>query len=133
MTEHDELWEQLEHFTRAEIGRSLFGKEPILTPSTRVEEDLRISGIDAIEFVDKLFERFNVANGESFPYVRYFGGEAGGNPIAAIPYLILFLFTGKRCESEHSLTLGMLLLAMRMHRWDTELIEKECRDVRRDG
>ncbi|MFT4064614.1 hypothetical protein [Paraburkholderia sp.] len=56
MTDDYDLWKQLKAFTYAEIGRSLFGKELSLTPLTRVEENLRVSGMDAIEFVDKLFE-----------------------------------------------------------------------------
>lgn len=118
----DALWISLVEFTRAEIGRSLFGTEPILTRSTRLEGDLGLTGIDAIAFIDTLFEKFNV-KGEPFPYARYFGGDGAGNLLAAIPALIRLLLTGKRQEAEHSLNLGMLLDALRAGRWDTEAIE----------
>ncbi|MCC8394729.1 DUF1493 family protein [Paraburkholderia sp. MMS20-SJTR3] len=122
----DSLWNELRDFTREEIGRPLFGKDPELTPSTRVNYDLGIDGDDAIEFIEKLFDRFNVANVETFPVNRYFSGE-GIDSLAllrAIPALFRLMRTGTRLQTKRSLSLGMLLDAMRAHRWDTEAIER---------
>jgi hypothetical protein len=122
----DPLWNQLRDFTRDEIGRPRFGKEPELTPSTRVNYDLGIDGDDAIEFIEKLFARFNVANLENFPLNRYFSGE-GMNGLAlfdAIPAFFHLIRTGRRLETKHSLSLGMLLDAIRAGRCDSHPVER---------
>jgi len=125
----DPLWKALTDFTRQEVGRPLFGKESTLTLSTRVNYDLGIDGDDATEFLEKLFDTFNIANVESFPLNRYFSGE-GIDTVAlfgAIPALFHLIRTGKRFETKQSLTLGMLLEATRAGRWDTEAIEASQR------
>ena len=125
----DPLWKALTDFTREEVGRPLFGKEPTLVPSTRVNYDLGIDGDDATEFLEKLFDTFNIASVESFPLNRYFSGEGIDPPalLGAIPALFQLIRTGKRFESKQSLTLGMLLEAARAGRWDTEAIEASQR------
>jgi hypothetical protein len=121
----DPLWIALKDFTREEVGRPLFGKEPTLTSSTRVNYDLGIDGDDATEFLEKLFDTFNIPNVESFPLNRYFSGEGIDTPalFRAIPAMFHLIRTGKRFETKQSLTLGMLLEAIRAGRWDTEAIE----------
>ncbi|BCF89536.1 DUF1493 family protein [Paraburkholderia sp. PGU16] len=124
----DPLWKELTAFTREEVGGTrLFGKEPTLTPSTRILDDLRIDGVDAIEFVDKLFEKFAVEG--DFPYARYIGPESPANILCAIPALICGLFNRNRPPhpDEHPLTLGMLYEAMRAGRWDTKEVEANQR------
>ena len=125
----DPLWKALTDFTREEVGRPLFGKEPTLVPSTRVNYDLGIDGDDATEFLEKLFDTFNIASVESFPLNRYFSGEGIDPPalLRAIPALFQLIRTGKRFESKQSLTLGMLLEAARAGRWDSEAIEASQR------
>lgn len=125
----DPLWKALTDFTREEVGRPLFGKEPTLVPSTRVNYDLGIDGDDATEFLEKLFDTFNIASVESFPLNRYFSGEGIDPPalLGAIPALFQLIRTGKRFESKQSLTLGMLLEAARAGRWDSEAIEASQR------
>ncbi|WP_321796753.1 DUF1493 family protein [Caballeronia sp. J97] len=126
----DALWTAIVGFTREEIGRPWLGKEPSLTPSTHVFEDLRIDGDDAIEFVDRFFEKFNVKG--DFPYARYFGGEGTAGPaLLFIPFLVFApfraLFRLERASNANpeyrSLTLGMLYEAARIGHWDAKAIE----------
>lgn len=132
----DSLWKQLTEFTRQEVGgRPLFGKEPMLTPATELFEDLHIDGDDAIEFLEKWFDTFNVAGIENFPVNRYFGGEGMplGTAILILPILLLKLFCAlfrirPPSDVKHQpLTLGMLYEAARVGRWDTEAIEASQR------
>lgn len=71
----DEIWNRLEAFAREELGRPLFGGPLKLTPGSRLEEDLRITGLDAVEFIDKWAETFGV-EAQGFPYDRYFGPDS---------------------------------------------------------
>jgi hypothetical protein len=41
----DTKWEQLEAFAREELGRPWFGRALKLTPDSRIEEDLRLTGL----------------------------------------------------------------------------------------
>jgi hypothetical protein len=130
--ENDSQWDALVAFTREEIGLPWFGKEPALTRSTRVLDDLGIDGDDAFEFMENFFDRFEVANAEDFPMPRYFYDE--GNAIAvllAVPILVIMLVRFvfrlppvKPNPDEPALTLGMLHEAIRVGRWDTEAIER---------
>jgi len=127
--ENDRRWEALVAFAREEIPWA--GKPGPLAASTRVLHDLRIDGDDAVEFIEKFFDTFNVANVENFPVHRYFGPEG----TAAVPLLVIPALVSAVCRSvlgrrpapdadSHPLTLGMLLEAMRAGRWDTEVIER---------
>lgn len=128
------LWVQLTAFTRHEIGgKPLFGKEPVLTPATRLLDDLRVDGDDAVEFLEKWFETFQVAGMENFPINRYFGSEGtpAGAALLVVPFLARTLWRAlfrpkppSEANPKHpSLTLGMLYEAARVGRWDTEAIE----------
>jgi hypothetical protein len=126
----DPLWKQLEEFTREEVGGCpLFGKEPAITPATDIFKDLRVDGDDAIEFLEKWFDKFNVAGVESFPVNRYFHGEGhgfSGGFSQMISAWISHFRTGRPIQihdGKKPLTLGMLLEAMQAGRWDTEAIE----------
>lgn len=129
----DALWTELVSFTREEIGRPWFGKEQQLTPATRLFDDLRIDGVDAIEFVDRLFEKFDIKG--DFPYARYVGPENATNFIFTVPFLSGMLFRtlfGRKPAPDlnpeyHPLTLGMLYEAARAGWWDTEAIEASQR------
>jgi hypothetical protein len=134
----DALWTAIVAFTREELGRPWFDKVQPLTLSTRVLDDLRIDGDDAIEFIDRLFAKFNVKG--DFPYARYFDGEGtAGLSLLLIPFLVgtlfRFVFRLKHAPDpdEHPLTLGMLYEACRVGRWSTEAIEVSERSPGRDA
>ena len=114
----DETWERLEVFAREELGRPLFGGRLDLQPTSRLEEDLGLTGLDAVEFIDNWAKTFNVQV-HDFPYRRYFGPE-GQELLSSILGLFSKHF---RRPPLVPLTLGMLAEAMRRGRCDTEEIE----------
>ncbi|KAB0644415.1 DUF1493 family protein [Burkholderia latens] len=114
----DEIWNRLEAFAREELGRPIFGGALKLTPDSRLEEDLRLTGVDAVEFIDKWAEKFNVA-AQDFPYSRYFGPDSWD-----VVRSVMGIFSKKYRDPQLvALTLGMLAEAMRRGRWDTAEIE----------
>jgi hypothetical protein len=114
----DDAWEHLEAFAREELGRPLFGGQLNLQPTSLLEADLGLTGLDAVEFIDKWAETFNV-RAQGFPYSRYFGPE--GQQLMS---WFLGLFSKRfRPPQLVPLTLGMLAEAMRRGCWDTEQIE----------
>ncbi|RQR57398.1 DUF1493 family protein [Burkholderia sp. Bp9126] len=114
----DATWDQLEAFAREELGKPIFGGPLKLTPDSRIEEDLRLTGLDAVEFIDKWAETFSV-EAQGFPYNRYFGPES-----LDVIKSVLGLFSKKHRDPELvPLTLGMLAEAMRRGRWNTAEIE----------
>jgi hypothetical protein len=114
----DDTWVLIEAFAREEFGKPLFGGQLTLTPATRLEADIRIAGIDAIEFIDKWATTFDIAATE-FPYNRYFGSESF-DLLGSLAGLFSERF---RPRPVVPLTLGMLAEATRRGRWDTEEIE----------
>jgi hypothetical protein len=122
----DDTWTRLETFARAELGRPLFGGRLELKPETRLEQDLGLTGTDAVEFIDNWAQTFKIEV-ESFPYSRYFGPE-GQELLSSL----LGLFSkGARRPPRISLTLGMLANAMRAGRWHTETVETAARNEAR--
>jgi acyl carrier protein len=114
----DQTWEDLEAFAREELGRPLFGRLE-LTPESRIEEDLRLTGVDAVEFIDAWAEKFKIETPGGFPYARYFGPDS-----LDVVRAVAGLFSRKfRDAPLVPITLGMLAEAMRRGRWDTEEIE----------
>ncbi|MGS0980656.1 DUF1493 family protein [Burkholderia glumae] len=114
----DHIWQQLEVFAREELGRPLFGGTLNIQPETRLEQDLGLTGLDAVEFINDWAERFNV-DAKDFPYRRYFGPE-GQELLSSI----VGLFSRARRRPERiPLTMGMLAEATRRGRWSTEEIE----------
>ncbi|KWN97249.1 MULTISPECIES: DUF1493 family protein [Burkholderiaceae] len=114
----DATWDQLETFAREELGKPIFGGPLKLTPDSRIEEDLRLTGLDAVEFIDKWAETFGI-EAQGFPYNRYFGPES-----LDVIKSVLGLFSKKHRDPELvPLTLGMLAEAMRRGRWNTAEIE----------
>lgn len=115
----DTTWERLEAFAREQLGRPILGGPLKLGRDSRMEEDLRVTGIDAIEFIDKWAETFSV-DVESFPYKRYFGPDT-----LDVVRSVLGLFSSRyRDPPLVPLTLGMLEEAMRLGRWDADVIER---------
>jgi hypothetical protein len=119
---NSDTWERLETFAREELGRSLLGGRLNLVPTSRLEDDLGLTGLDAVEFIDKWAETFNV-QAQDFPYRRYFRPEG-----QALLSGFLGLFSKRyRRPAIIPLTLGMLAEAMRRGRWDTAEIEATLR------
>lgn len=114
----DATWERLEAFAREELGRPLFGGRLNLQPSSRLEGDLGLTGLDAVEFIEKWEGTLNV-RAQDFPYRRYFAPE-GQQLLSSFPGLFSKRF---RQPPLIPLTLGMLAAAMRRGQWDTEEIE----------
>jgi hypothetical protein len=121
----DTKWEQLEAFAREELGRPWFGRALKLTPDSRIEEDLRLTGLDAIEFIDKWAEKFGV-DAQGFPYRRYFGADN----LDVIRSVLGLLSRRFRDPPLVPLTLGMLAEAMQRGRWDTREIEAMAKKPR---
>ncbi|MBN3856335.1 DUF1493 family protein [Paraburkholderia sp. Ac-20340] len=118
----DQTWEALEAFAREELGRPLFGRLEI-KPESRIEEDLRLTGVDAVEFIDKWAEKFNIHAPNGFPYDRYFGADS-----LDIIRAVAGIFSRKfRDAPLVPITLGMLAEAMRRGEWDTAEIEAASR------
>jgi len=114
----DAIWNRLEAFAREELGRPIFGGQLKLTPDSRLEGDLRLTGLDAVEFIDKWAETFGI-DAQGFPYNRYFGPDTFD-----VVRSVLGLFSKRhRDPARVPLTLGMLADAMRRGRWDTAEIE----------
>ncbi|KML46522.1 acyl carrier protein [Burkholderia cepacia] len=118
----DDIWQRLETFAREELGRPLFGGKLNLQPESRLEQDLGLTGLDAVEFIDKWAETFSV-DAKDFPYRRYFGPE-GQELLSSL----VRLFSKRLRQSQRlPLTLGMLAEATRRGRWDTDEIEATAR------
>ncbi|ALX11213.1 acyl carrier protein [Burkholderia cepacia JBK9] len=115
----DTAWDRLEAFAREELGRPLFGGPLKLSRSSRMEEDLRITEIDAIEFIDKWGETFGI-DVEHFPYRRYIGPDT----LDMVRTFVGLLSSKYRAPELVPLTLGMLEEAMRIGRWDIDAIER---------
>ncbi|AJY31266.1 hypothetical protein BTM_4748 [Burkholderia thailandensis 34] len=123
---NDEIWGRLEAFAREELGRPLFGGSLKLQPESRLEQDLGLTGLDAVEFIDKWAKTFQVA-AQDFPYRRYFNPE-GQQLLSSV----LGLFSKKFRRPELvPLTLEMLAEAMRRGRWDSTEIEASVGGRRR--
>ncbi len=118
----DEIWNRLEAFAREELGRPILGGPLKLTPDSRLEQDLRLTGLDAVQFIDKWAETFSV-QAQGFPYDRYFGPDN-----VDVIRSVLGVFSKRFRDPELvPLTLGMLAEAMRRGRWDTVEIEASAR------
>ncbi|OXJ13146.1 DUF1493 family protein [Burkholderia sp. AU6039] len=114
----DDTWERLEAFTREELGRPLLGGRLNLQPESRLEQDLGVTGLDGVEFIDRWAETFGV-DAQGFPYRRYFGPE--GQEL--LSSLIGLFVKRLRHPERRPLTLGMLAEATRRGKWDTDAIE----------
>ena len=105
-------WGELEAFVREEVG---LRETTVLSPATRLWEDLGQTGDDANEFMGSFFERFAVDTGD-FDFHRYFLMEGEG--------LLYSLFRRVILRKAHSLdrepiTLAMLHRAALDGKWDS--------------
>ena len=86
-----------------------------LSPMTRSGHDLGVDGDDGVEFMQAFAESFAV-DLTGFEFDRYFGPEAGCNPVMGI---FLRLFHLKQLRSA-PITLESLLEAARSGRWSAD-------------
>ncbi|GKT15683.1 DUF1493 family protein [Acidovorax sp. SUPP2522] len=113
------LIEEIEDFARNESG--IFPSKTI-NQLTTIEDDLQITGDDAVDFMEKFFDKFEV-DYEAFEFQRYFNGE-GLNPLK----MLLLPLPGFRAKLRKEvmkvpLTLEMLARAVELKRWDAAKIE----------
>ena len=111
------LLDEVESFVRRERGLS---KNKVITPATTLEDDLGITGIEGEMFMEAFFTHFKVDEGD-FASGRYFMDEGSG--------LLLMLVTAlskkrRKALDRIPITVGMLVTAARLGRWDSEKVEK---------
>lgn len=111
---------EIEDFARKESG--IFPRKKI-NQSTTIEDDLDITGDDAIDFMGKFFDKFEV-DYQGFFFDRYFT-EEGLNPFKI--FLLPFPSFRKKMKKV-PITLGMLAKAVELKRWDAEKIEGKSAD-----
>jgi len=116
----DAVWNEVESFVRGKAG---IPPRRIVTPATRIEDDLNLTGDEAARFMGSFFEHFGVDAGD-YDFNRYFVTEGSG--------LLLFLSTAlsrKRRDGLRRLplTVGMLAEAARRRRWQSRELETEGR------
>lgn len=112
------LLEEVESFVRKERG---LPKSKVITTATTLEDDLGITGIESEMFMEAFFARFKVDEGD-FASGRYFMDEGSG--------VLLMLVTAlwrkrRRALVRIPITVGMLVTAARLGRWDSTTIEKD--------
>lgn len=114
---------KLENFLYRQIGKSWWLKKEIST-LTRLNEDLKIDGDDAVDFFIAFEKEFNV-DVTNFNLGKYFNGE-GFDPIGIIK--IIKLFTGRKGAPDDrrkiSINLGHLVKAIKEGRLDEEIINE---------
>lgn len=86
-------------------------KEESLSCFTKLRKDLGLDGDDAYEFMAAFSSKFDV-NLASFQFDRYFGDEAGFNPIL---FLIRKIF--KQSDEKEEITLGRLQESIKEKKW----------------
>lgn len=109
-------WNELEGFVRREAGVSA---KKILTKGHAIEGDLDITGDDAVEFMERFFDKFPVQVGDS-EFNRYFSGEG-----FSLIEVVRMAFSRKRREKYDKvpLTLGMLYQAILDGEWSNQRLE----------
>jgi hypothetical protein len=107
----DKFWAEIEAFVRKERGTLA---RQVITPATRLEDDLDVTGDDADQFMERFFDHFHVDTGD-YNFNRYFLTEGSGLT------LLLAIFSKKRREKLERvpLTLGMLANAARLGQWES--------------
>ena len=105
-------WGELEAFVREEVG---LRETTVLSPATRLWEDLGQTGDDANEFMGSFFERFAVDTGD-FDFHRYFLMEGEGLLYSLFRRLILRKPHSRKREP---VTLAMLHRAALDRKWDS--------------
>lgn len=112
---------ELIDFLNRQIGKSWWLKEDI-SATTRLNEDLKIDGDDAVDFFTAFEKEFNV-DVSNFKLGKYFNGE-GFDPIG-ISKLFRWIKGQKEIRSSDkktSINLGHLEKAIKAGRLDEEII-----------
>jgi acyl carrier protein len=113
--------DELKKFLNRQIGKSWWMKEDIST-ITRLKEDLKIDGDDAVDFFTAFEKEFNV-DISNFNIGEYFNGE-GFDPIG-ISRIINFFTERKETfvgRTSKSINLGHLLKSIEEGRLDESVI-----------
>ncbi|SRR5260370_34310811 len=108
----EEIFNKLKEFA---VEQAAVGEEEI-TESASLEDDLGVSGDDAVEFIIAFGKKFNV-DVSKFMAADYFSPE--GDVI--LPAIIRF-FTGKKQPKRKNLTIGHLEKAIEAGRLDEGVI-----------
>jgi hypothetical protein len=115
MTEYS--WTDFEHFVRNEAG--LF-RSAALSQSTRLHEDLNLTGDGAGALMASFFEAFPVTGGD-YDFHRYFLMEGEG---LLYSFFQRFIMRKSHTFRREPLTLGMLYQAILDRKWDGERLAR---------
>jgi acyl carrier protein len=118
MIEDDVIFERIKEF----VFSVRWKYKQALTRETRIYEELKIDGDDAVEFITAFGKTFDV-NLSDFSMTRYFNGE-GIDPIG-IGQMVGMLFGHKEervPDKNITITLGHLEKAIKAGRLDEEII-----------
>lgn len=108
-----ELFERVADFVSREAGV----RRDRLTTETRLEDDLGVTGDDAVDLVAAFAAEFGVAL-DGFVLGRHFGGERAATPWSLARGLIVWAATGQRgAPSPEPVTLGQLATSAAAGRW----------------
>lgn len=105
-------WAELETFVREELG---LREAKVLSPATRLWEDLGQTGDDANEFMGQFFERFSVDTGD-FDFHRYFLMEGEGGLYSLFRRVVL---CKPHSVDREPIGLAMLHRAALDKKWDS--------------
>ena len=110
----DLLWRRIAAFVADEVGVPR-GR---VRWSTTLLGDLGVDGIDAQELMERFAAGFHVDLGE-YDHNRYFGPEAGNNPVAFLWMALMQLLgqTPEEAAQRRPLTIGDLAAAASAGRW----------------
>ncbi|WP_175977876.1 DUF1493 family protein [Burkholderia sp. BCC1047] len=109
-------WNEFEDFVRRGTGVS---PKKILTKSHAIEGDLDITGDDAVEFMERFFNKFPVQVGD-FEFNRYFSEE--GFSLIEVARTV-FSRKHRKKYDKVPLTLGMLYQAILDGEWNNQRLE----------
>ncbi len=113
----DAAWDAVTMFVRAGGG---LGLTAVLTPATRLCEDLGQTGDEANDFIEKFFKHFEVDAGD-FDFHRYFLMEGEGLLYSAFRQWIL---RKPHTRKREPITLAMLHRVAASKRWNSQVISK---------
>ena len=86
-----------------------------LTLDTTLYEDLKVSGGDGIEFLEKFLVHFDIDYDEDREWQLHFGSE--GSSIILFDYLLLFFGYKKKIRKQYDLTIRHLLKVVEKGYW----------------
>lgn len=104
-------FEELVNFVALEY----WGNKEKMTPETRLEKNLGITGSDGIEFLDKFITKFNIDYDEDREWQLYFNSEG----FSLINFISIYNWIkGKKSnQKQYDLTLGHLTKIIESGHW----------------